>query len=148
MKEKTKQHLEVMNQQIKEWAGIYHQAAVRLGISDKEFWVWYTLIVMGEEYSQREICEIWSLPKQTVNSVVANMVKKEFIKLEVVPGMRNRKLLRLTDIGKSYGEAIVRPVFEAEYRTIARLSEQERQVCVSLMGKYIRYLKEELHEPA
>lgn len=148
MKEKTKQHLEVMNQQIKELAGIYHQAAVRLGISDNEFWVWYTLIVMGEEYSQQEICEIWSLPKQTVNSVVANMVKKEFIKLEVVPGTRNRKLLRLTDIGKSYGEAIVRPVFEAEYRTIARLSEQERQVCVSLMGKYIRYLKEELHEPA
>ena len=147
MKEKTKQHLEVMNQKIKELAGIYHQAAVRLGISDNEFWVWYTLIVMGEEYSQQEICEIWSLPKQTVNSVVANMVKKEFIKLEVVPGTRNRKLLRLTDIGKSYGEAIVRPVFEAEYRTIARLSEQERQVCVSLMGKYIRYLKEELHEP-
>lgn len=148
MKEKTKQHLEVLNQQIKELAGIYHQAAVGIGVSDNEFWVWYTLLVMGEEYSQQDICEIWSLPKQTVNSVVANMVKKEFIKLEVVPGTRNRKLLRLTDIGKNYGEAIVQPIFEAEYRTIARLSEQERQVCISLMGKYIRYLKEELHEPA
>ena len=148
MKEKTKQHLEVLNQQIKELAGIYHQAATGLGISDNEFWVWYTLLVMGEEYSQQDICETWSLPKQTVNSIVANMVKKEFIKLEVIPGTRNRKLLRLTDIGKSYGEAIVRPIFEAEYRTIVRLSEQERQVCISLMGKYIRYLKEELHESA
>ena len=146
MKEQTKQQLENLNQQIKELAGIYHQAAVRLGISDNEFWVWYTLFVMGEEYSQQDICEIWSLPKQTVNSVVMNMVKRELIKLEVVPGTRNRKLLRLTDQGKSYGEAVVRPIFEAEYRTIARLTEQERQLCISLLGKYIRYLREELHE--
>lgn len=146
MKERTKQQLENLNQQIKELAGIYHQAAVRLGISDNEFWVWYTLFVMGEEYSQQDICEIWSLPKQTVNSVVMNMVKRELIKLEVVPGTRNRKLLKLTDQGKSYGEAVVRPIFEAEYRTIARLTEEERQLCISLLGKYIHYLREELHE--
>lgn len=146
MKEQTKQQLENLNQQIKELSGIYHQAAVRLGISDNEFWVWYTVFVMGEEYSQQDICEIWSLPKQTVNSVVMNMVKRGFIKLEVVPGTRNRKLLRLTDKGKSYGEAVVRPIFEAEYRTIARLTEEERQLCISLLNKYIRYLREELHE--
>lgn len=146
MKEQTKQQLENLNQQIKELSGIYHQAAVRLGISDNEFWVWYTVFVMGEEYSQQDICEIWSLPKQTVNSVVMNMVKRELIKLEVVPGTRNRKLLRLTDKGKSYGEAVVRPIFEAEYRTIARLTEEERQLCISLLNKYIRYLREELHE--
>lgn len=147
MKEQTKQQLENLNQQIKELSGIYHQAAVRLGISDNEFWVWYTLFVMGEKYSQQDICEIWSLPKQTVNSIVMNMVKKELIKLEVVPGTRNRKLLILTDNGKSYGEAVVRPIFEAEYRTIARLTEEERQLCISLLGKYIRYLREELYEP-
>lgn len=146
MKEQTKQQLENLNQQIKELSGIYHQVAVRLGISDNEFWVWYTVFVMGEEYSQQDICEIWSLPKQTVNSVVMNMVKRGFIKLEVVPGTRNRKLLRLTDNGKSYGEAVVRPIFEAEYRTIARLTEEERQLCISLLNKYIRYLREELHE--
>lgn len=148
MKEQTKQQLEILNQQIKELTGIYHQAAVELGISDNEFWVWYTLMVMGEAYSQQDICEIWSLPKQTVNSVVMNMVKKDFLKLEVVPGTRNRKLLRLTDNGKRHGETVVRPVLEAEYRTIARLSEQERQICISILGKYINCLREELHGPA
>lgn len=140
-----KQQLETMNQQMKELAGIYHQAAVGLGISDNEFWVWYTLLVMGEEYSQQDICDLWSLPKQTVNSVVANLVKKQYVTLEMVPGTRNRKLLRLTKAGRCYGEAVVRPVFEAEYRTVSRLSEQERRLCISLLGKYIGYLKEELH---
>lgn len=146
MKEQTKQQLETLNQQIKELAGIYHQAAVRQGISDNEFWVWYTLFVMGEEYSQQDICDMWSLPKQTVNSVVMNMVKKELVKLETVPGTRNRKLLRMTDAGKQYVESAVRPVFEAEYRTFARLTEEERQRCVLLLGKYISYLREELYE--
>ena len=143
MKEQVTRQLETLNQQIKELAGIYHQAAARLGISDNEFWVWYTLFVMGEEYSQQDICEMWSLPKQTVNSVVANMVKKEFVKLEPVPGTRNRKLLRLTENGRYYCDTVIRPVFEAEYRTIGRLTEQELDNCISLLGKYISYLKEE-----
>lgn len=147
MKEQTKQQLENLNQQIKELAGIYHQAAVGIGISDNEFWVWYTLLVMGEEYSQQDICEMWSLPKQTVNSIVMNMVKKEYVRLEVVPGTRNRKLLRLTDGGKNYGKTVVWPIFEAECRTIERLSEEERQRCISLIGKYISYLREELPGP-
>lgn len=36
-----------------------------------------------------------------------------------------------------YGETVVRPVLEAEYRTIARLSEQEHQICIFISGKYI-----------
>ena len=144
MEEQIKQSLEAINQHIKELAGIYHQAASGLGVSDNEFWVWYTLLVMGEDYSQQDICDLWSLPKQTVNSVVMNMVKKGYITLEVVPGTRNRKLLRLTKAGRRYGETVVQPVSEAECRTVSRLSEQERQLCVSLLGKYITYLKEEL----
>lgn len=144
MEEQIKQSLEAMNREMKELAGIYHQAAAGLGISDNEFWVWYTLLVMGEDYSQQDICDLWSLPKQTVNSVVMNLVKKGYITLEVIPGTRNRKLLRLTSAGRRYGKTVVCPVFEAECRSVSRLSEQERQLCLSLLGKYITYLKEEL----
>lgn len=46
-----------------------------------------------------------------------------------------------------YGETVVCPVLEAEYRTIARLSELERRICISISGKCINYLREELHGP-
>lgn len=144
--EQAKHQLETLNQQIKELTSIYHQAAARSGISDNEFWVWYTLLVMNQEYSQQDICDIWSLPKQTVNSVVANLVKKSFVLLEMVPGTHNRKMIHLTEAGKKYGQSIVQHIFEAEQRTIARLSDQERQTCISLLGKYIRLLREEFQE--
>lgn len=140
-----KEQLEILNQEIKELTGIYHQAASKSGISENEFWVWYTLLVMGSEFSQQDICDIWSLPKQTVNSVVANLVKKNFVVLEMVPGTRNRKIICVTESGKKYGQAIVQTIYGAEQRTIARMTDQERQMCISLLGKYIRLLREEFN---
>lgn len=140
-----KQQLEILNRQVKELTGLYHQAAVKSGISDSEFWVWYTLFAMDEEHSQQDICDMWSLPKQTVNSVVANLVKKKFVLLEMVPGTHNRKIIRMTEAGKQYGEAVIQHILELEHRTIEKMSAQERQSCISLLGKYIRLLREEFN---
>ena len=141
-----KQQLETLNQQIKELTGLYHQAAAGAGISDGEFWVWYTLLAMEEEPSQQDICDMWSLPKQTVHSAVAGLVKKNLVYLEMVPGTHNRKTIHMTGEGRRYGEAVIRPILELEQRTMARMSEQERQTCISLLGRYTGFLREEFHE--
>lgn len=146
MDDHMKDQLKILNQEIKELTGIYHQAASKSGISENEFWVWYTLIVMESEPSQQDICDIWSLPKQTVNSIVANLVKKNFVVLKMVPGTRNRKIIRLTESGQTYGQAIVQTICEAEQRTIARMTDQERQIGISLLGKYIHLLREEFNK--
>lgn len=54
----------------------------------------------------------------------------KFVLLEVVSGTHNRKIIRLTEAGKAYGQTIVQHIFEAEQRTIARMSEKERQTCI------------------
>lgn len=145
MEEKIRKQLEVMNQQIKELASIYHSAASRYGISDNEFWVWYALLVLKGKCSQQDICDMWSLPKQTVNSVVMNLVKKEFVRLISLPGTRNRKMIHITDAGREYGEKIVTKICDAEQRSFERLSIEERHVCINLLGKYLGLLKEETY---
>lgn len=137
---------EMINQQIRELSGVYHSAASRSGIPDNELWVWYALLIVGGEYSQQEICDMWSLPKQTVNSTTASLAKRGLITLEAIPGTRNRKLLRLTEEGKRYGERMIMPLYHAEQQALGKMSEQERQACVALLGKYIALLKDELHE--
>lgn len=113
MSEHINKHIEILNQQLKELTAVYHHAANKFGISDSEFWVWYALLILGGEYFQQDICDMWSLPKQTVNSVVANLTKKGFIFLETVPGTRNRKIIRLTEAGRNYGENAVKYTYEA-----------------------------------
>lgn len=146
MNEYIKKQLETLNQQVKELAAIYHDAASKSGISDNEFWVWYALLILGGEYSQQDICDTWSLPKQTINSIISNLSKKGYIFLEAAPGTRNRKIIRLSEDGKKYGENIVMGIYQAEQQSLEKMSEQERQTCIALLGNYINLLKNELNK--
>lgn len=146
MNEDIERQLKMLNMQVRELVSVYHTVASRSGISDNEFWVWYALLYFEGDISQQDICDRWSLPKQTVNTIIANMTKSGFVFLEQIPGSRNRKNICLSDNGRKYGENIVRRVYEAEQNTLSRLTEQERQTCTRLMGKYIALLKEEIHE--
>ncbi len=89
---------------------------------------------------------MWSLPKQTVNSVVANLIKNGFIFLETVPGTHNRKIIRLTEAGKNYGENVVKYTYKAEQNAFAKMSEQERETFITLVQKYIMLLQNEIRE--
>lgn len=146
MNEQIKKQQGILNQQEKELTAIYHSAAIKYGISDSELWVWYALLVWGGEYSQQDICDIWSLPKQTVNSVITNLIKKGYVFLETVPGTRNRKIIRLTEAGKAFGENRVLHIYEAETRAIEKMPEQELKTFIALMGKYITLLREEINK--
>lgn len=146
MSEHIKVQLGTINQLIKELAAVYHSAASRSGVSENELWIWYALLVLEGEYSQQDICDMWSLPKQTVNSIIANLAKKELIVLEAVPGTRNRKVIRLTEAGKEYGENVIMWIYQAEQRSFGKMSEEERNMCITLMGEYINLLKEEVYE--
>lgn len=146
MNKQVKEQLEVIDQQIKDLVGIYRNAVARSGISENEFWIWYSLIIMGGDYSQQDISGMWSLSKQTVNTIISNMVKKEQIILEVIPGTRNRKAIRLTESGREYGESIVLPIASAEQRALDKLPLKERVACINALSKYISFLKEEICE--
>lgn len=144
MEDDRKKQLEAIDQLIKDVVGLYRNAVGRLGMSENELWVWYSLIIMEGAYSQQDICGMWSLSKQTVNTIISNMVRKGFASLVMIPGTRNRKEIHLTAAGKEYGESIVRPLFEVERRAIERLSSEERMSFTAAFSKYIRFLRGEM----
>lgn len=144
MGDESKKQLELFNQQVMDLVGVYRNAVSRLGMSENEFWIWYALIVVDGDCSQQDICCMWSLSKQTVNTIISNMVRKGFASLKVIPGTRNRKEICLTEAGKRYGEDMVLPLFGAERRALEKLPREERLVCARVFGKYIGFLKEEM----
>lgn len=143
-----KEYLELVNQQIKELVGIYRGAVSHSGISENEFWVWYSLVALDGEYSQQDICSAWSLSKQTVNTIVMHMAQKGFVTLEVVPGTRNRKNIRLTEAGRQYGESIVTPISKAEQKAFEKLPLEHWVACTRAFSQYIDALKEEIYGTA
>ncbi len=141
----TKEQMETINQQIKDLASIYRNAVSDIGISENEFWIWYALINIDGVFSQQDICGIWSFSKQTVNTIISHMVKEKYATLEVVPGTRNRKNIRLTAEGRRYGESIILPITGAEQRALDRIPMDERAACAAVLSKYINLLREEIH---
>ena len=144
--ETTIKELEMINQQLKELAGIYRTAISRSGISENEFWIWYSLVVMDGEFSQQDICATWTFSKQTVNTIINHMVQKGFTQLEVVSGTRNKKFILLTETGRKYGESIVLPIVTAEQRAFGNLSEADRTAFSRSLESYIALIRGELNE--
>lgn len=143
-----KKHIDLVNQQIKELIGVYRDAARTLDISESEFWVWYTLVTMDGDHTQQDICQTWSLPKQTVNTVISHMRRRKYAYLEAVPGWRSRKTIYLTPEGRKYGEELVRPVMQAEKRAFEKMPEEDLALVTAAFAKYIRAIREELHDSA
>lgn len=141
-----KAQIDLINQQMKELVGIYRDAVKGLDISESEFWTWYTLITIEGPHTQQDICSMWSLPKQTVNTVITRMRLKRYAYLESVPGTRNHKIVRLTEEGRKYGETLILPISRAEEKVLSKVSSEEISLVTNLFGKYIDMIRSEFHE--
>lgn len=144
MENDSGKELEVINRQIKDLVGIYRNAVGRLGMSENELWIWYALLNVEGSCSQQDICAAWSLNKQTVNTIVSHLVRKGYVFLEMIPGTRNRKEIRLTASGRAYAERAVLPLLEVERRAMEKLSSGERSACTAAFRKYIGFLRAEI----
>lgn len=142
----VKRQIDVINQLIKELNSLYHIAAVKSGVSDGEICVWSMLLTTDKEYSQQDLCELLFLPKQTINSIISGLIKKGYVFLEHVPGTRNRKVIRLSDEGRNYGERNIMWIFEAEQHAMEDADPREVCTLISMLEKYINKLKREFTE--
>lgn len=142
----TKEQSGIINQKIKELNSIYHSAASKSGITDGEVCVWSALLSTdgNEEYSQQDLCDLLYFPRQTVNSIVSNLIKKGLIFLEHAPGTRNRKIIRLSEEGRIYGEEKVMWIFQAEQDAMEGTDPKEAQAAISMFEKYIMRLRKNL----
>lgn len=146
MDEQIKRQIDVINQHIKELNSLYHIAAVKSGVSDGEICVWSMLLTTDKEYSQQDLCELLFLPKQTINSIISGMKKKGYISLEHVPGTKNRKVIRLSDNGRNYGQNNIMWIFEAEQHAMSDTDPHEISALTSMLEQYIHNLKKEFTE--
>ena len=146
MDKTIKDQIDTINQRLKELNSLYHIAAMKSDITDGEISIWSALLESDGVYSQQDISDLLFLPKQTVNSIISNLVKKGFVYLEHVSGTRNRKVICLTEVGRDYGESKVRWIFQAEERALEQTDPEQVQACIEMIEKYISHLKREFGE--
>lgn len=132
-----------IDQQQKEQDHIYHNTAVRYGLSDTGMWVLYNVYTAPGAVTQQELCRQCFFPKQTVNTAIARLCKNGYASLEAIPGTRNQKKILLTDKGTALAEKTVGRLIEAEERAYAALTPEELQTYLDMTARLTAALREE-----
>lgn len=125
---------------------IYHNFAKSYGLSDCAFWILYLLRETDTQYTQAEICNMLSLPRQTVNSALKNLQSEGYISLTPVENNKKSKILVLTEKGEVLAKNSADMVLKAEIKVLRQFSENELQLFLSLSEKYAVLLRKEYEE--
>lgn len=143
MSNNTRNYILTYNQLLKECDTIYHTAAVNSGLSDCAFWILYTVQDTEHIYTQSEICDNSSLPRQTVNSALKKLEKDGYLTLQRIEG-KISKSIHLTKQGQAFVQKYIVPVMGAEERACELFSDEEKELFLKIFRTLVYRLNEEI----
>jgi DNA-binding MarR family transcriptional regulator len=123
---------------------LYHQASLKLGLSDSVLFLMYVLYERNGSCPIKDICEETSICKQTINSAIRKLEKEDIIYLKQSGG-RN-KTVCFTEKGKEYAQGTVGKLFKAESGTLMGWSEEEIEQYLYLTEKYNKDFREQINK--
>ena len=122
----------------------YHEAALKLGLSDSAMLILYTVCSNGVKCMLNDITRLSGISKQTVNSALRRLEAEDIVYLETVDG--KRKVVCLTDKGRSLAKDTVLRVMEIENQIFGSWSETERNIYLRLTQRYLSSFRAKIRD--
>lgn len=123
---------------------IYHEIALSIHLTDSAFIILYCLLELGDGCSQKDICKLYSISKQTINSSVKSLESKGFLIRRSGSGRDIH--LYFTEFGKKFANEHIGPVFDMENATFACMELSECEQLLSLTRKYVQILQKHTNQ--
>ena len=142
MQQMSEDNIRRINYLMTEIDALYHQAAVKMGLSDSVLCVLYTIYEAKGSCLLSEIYKKTGVSKQTINSALRKLEADGVLYLKLYKG--NAKTVILTPKGEQYAEDTVARLYAAEIRAFASWSEAEMEMYISLIRKDIDSLRVEI----
>lgn len=120
-KEKMIEQLQRFYSLWKEGNAIYEEWAKERGLSSNSVLILYSLYEDEEICTQKSISQKWSIPKQTVNTILKDFIANDYIELYTAENDKRNKLLKLTAAGKIYAGNIIEALHERELFVIDKM---------------------------
>lgn len=130
----------------REFDEIFHNMALRSGLSDSAFLIFYAIAELGEGCLQKDIADRYFISRQTVSSSIRVLENKRYLFLR--PGKRRDMHIYLTDSGKDFLESRLYPLLVMEDEAMAAMPPGERQEFFRLFQKYLNLYRQKLNIPS
>ncbi|HIZ77061.1 MAG TPA: winged helix-turn-helix transcriptional regulator [Firmicutes bacterium] len=118
---------------------LYHEAAVKMGISDSVQNILYVICEQGNQCLQSEISKRTGISRQTINSAIHKLEKDEILYLE--QGKGRNTIVCLTEKGEKFALEKIYPLYEIENKIWNEWTDDEQQQYLVLTQKYRDALK-------
>lgn len=122
---------------------LYHEAAVKTGVSDSVQNILYVICEKGGSCLQSEISKLTGISRQTINSAIRKLERDEIVYLK--QGQGRNTIICLTEKGKQFASEKILPLFEIENRIWEEWTEEEQEQYLLLTQKYRDALKKYLY---
>ena len=105
------------------------------GINYHELLVWYSFRNFGP-CTQKQICEQYLLPKQTVHNIISDLKSKGYIYLQADEKNGRKKYIIPTASGEIYYHSIMDPLVTVEQSMVKQMGEKNLQTMTDLALHY------------
>ncbi len=122
---------------------IYEDYARKAKVSYNSLYILNT-IKESPNCTQKQICEQTLLPKQTVNNVISNFLKNEYIELIELSENRRIKTIHLTDKGRQYAATLIPHIHHANRLAMETLTREQQKTLLHLMDIYVSAFRKEM----
>ncbi|MGN1175565.1 MAG: MarR family winged helix-turn-helix transcriptional regulator [Roseburia sp.] len=136
--------LQRINWLTSEMDGLYHQASLKIGLSDSASRILYALYAGGGSCLLSEIYKDSGISKQTVNSALRKLEEEDVVRLEQHHG--KAKMVFLTEKGKEKADRTVSKIVDAEVGAFESWSEEEIDTYIGLTNKYVEAFREQVNK--
>ncbi|WP_416191828.1 MarR family winged helix-turn-helix transcriptional regulator [Neisseria sp. CCUG12390] len=125
---------------------LYEQWTKARGINYNTLAVLYG-VLHYPDCTQKNICENWGLPKQTVFSVCRQLAQQGRLKFAPDPNDKRGKTLHLTEDGLAFAQPIIDQIRTVETAVIGAFGEQEMTELIRQLQRFTDIVARHTQEP-
>ena len=144
--EKNKQKLfDNVNRAIIKFRAIYFEWSRRHNISYHEMLVLYTIRENGY-CTQKQICDNYLLPKQTIHNIISNMRENGILIYDESLSVSREKVFVLSEKGREYAAPFLESLYLVESGAMEILGKEKLNKLIGLLLEYDMALNKALNE--
>ena len=122
----------------------YSTFAKNMGVDTSELYVVDALWDEREGLSQRSICEVCDMGKQTISAICKRLAARDVVVARASQADKRERIMSLTDEGREQWRPPVERMRELEAKAAAAISADEAALFVKVVKLYAKTFQEEV----
>lgn len=122
----------------------YNSFAKKMGVDVSELYVVDALWDYGQGLTQKAICELCDMGKQTVSAICKRLAARGFVASHPSETDKRERIMALTDEGRVWWRPAVDRMRQIEAKAAAAISAEDADVFIRVVKRYVGVLREEM----